>query len=337
MLSTTILCSLLGGFAIANAAVWPRKEHVLPGGNTGESGVDASYDYVVLGGGTAGLAMAYRLAESGTFKVAVVEAGDFYELVNGNVSTTPAYELQDGQVSASSVNYSPQVDWQILTTPQTGLDNIQFHYPRGRTLGGSSALNYLCYNRGTTGSYQQWADAVNDQSYTFPNFLPFFRNSVTYTPANAEVRDANASVIAPNPQAYQSSGGPVQVSYSNWAVPWSSWSRLGMLAAGFKETQDQVSGTLIGSNHFITTIDPKTQTRSSSESGYLQAFFENGKKNLKVYKNTQALKINFDSTKTAKGALVTSGGKSFTLTAKKEVVLSAGAVSIGKPVSMINH
>lgn len=108
----------------------------LLGNHFGTPGANATYDYVVVGGGTAGLAVAYRLAEDGTRNVAVVEAGGFYESENGNISTVPAYCVQYGAFDPSSVHDFPLVDWGFLTVPQAGLNNRTLHYGRGKMLGG---------------------------------------------------------------------------------------------------------------------------------------------------------------------------------------------------------
>ena len=82
---------------------------------------NATYDYIVVGGGTAGLTIATRLAEKGT--VAVVEAGSFYEISNGNYSQIPAYDAEFTSKDRSDVN--PLVDWGFVTTPQAV--NLTFH------------------------------------------------------------------------------------------------------------------------------------------------------------------------------------------------------------------
>lgn len=102
----------------------------------GKAGVNASYDYVVVGGGTAGLAVAYRLAEDGSKTVAVIEAGGFYETDGGNTSVVPAYCVQYANVAESSAKDFPLTDWGFLTTPQAGLNNRTIHYGRGKMLGG---------------------------------------------------------------------------------------------------------------------------------------------------------------------------------------------------------
>lgn len=102
----------------------------------GRSGQNATYDYVVVGGGTAGLALASRLASRPEITIAVVEAGSFYEISNGNVSSVPGLDVNYDLYPASSQWASPSVDWGFLTTPQAICDNQTFHYARGKTLGG---------------------------------------------------------------------------------------------------------------------------------------------------------------------------------------------------------
>lgn len=99
-------------------------------------GVNATYDFIVIGGGTAGLAVAHRLAESGKHTVAVVEAGGFYEIENGNVSVVPGYNYAYDMATVASANSEPLTDWGFLTTPQPQLLNRTIHYARGKTLGG---------------------------------------------------------------------------------------------------------------------------------------------------------------------------------------------------------
>ena len=129
----------------------------------GVVGVEATFDYVVVGGGTAGNAIGVRLAEAG-YKVAVVEAGLFYELGKPVLGSTPGGAFFG--VGSSVLDSDPAVDWEFLTEPQAGANGRRVHYARGKCLGGSSALNFMIHHRGSRGSYQQWADEVGDQSYT---------------------------------------------------------------------------------------------------------------------------------------------------------------------------
>lgn len=86
----------------------------------------------------------------------------------------------------------------------------------------SSARNFMIYQRPDTGSLDRWAELVGDDSYTFDNWLPYFKKSVNFTPPKASVRAANAST-GYNSVAFTESGGPLQVSYANYAGPFSSY------------------------------------------------------------------------------------------------------------------
>jgi choline dehydrogenase len=102
----------------------------------GRLGYNATFDYIVVGGGTAGLAIAYRLAEDGINTVAVVEAGGFYEQENGNTSVVPTYNQEYNYVTPDSQWDAPLVDWGFLTESQACAMRQRFHYGRGKMLGG---------------------------------------------------------------------------------------------------------------------------------------------------------------------------------------------------------
>ncbi|KAI4762587.1 alcohol oxidase [Aureobasidium sp. EXF-3400] len=273
---------------------------------------------VVVGGGTAGLVMATRLAENGTYTVAVVEAGGFYELENGNLTIVPGYYSQNlGH---------PSVDWNFKTTPQVGLENQTFDYARGKTLGGSSALNVMAYHRGTRQSYASWAHTVDDQSYAFDSFLPFFEKSINYTTPNQHLRAANATIPPANASAFSGADGPLHVSHANWATPFASWGQLALREIGILDIPDFESGELLGSQYVPATLRPDDETRSTSESSYLQQSLAGDDSRLEVFIHTMAKRIIFDSNKTATGVVVETAGTPYTLNATREVILSAGAL-----------
>ena len=235
----------------------------------GAPGRSASYDFVVVGGGTAALAIAARLAENVSNGVAVIEVGGFYEIDNGNTSTVPHLGQVYDNAAITILHDYPSVDWEFETAPQAGLNNTRQRYWRGKTVGGSSALNNVVYQRGTNGSYQMWTDMVGDQSYTFEALLPYFKKGVQFTPANTALRPENASVPAVSNDAYSSSGGPLQVSYNNYAIPFDSWMKKAFNEVGLHEIQNFVSGKLIGHQYTSQEIDALDETRSPSESAYL--------------------------------------------------------------------
>ena len=103
----------------ALAASWASyaQSYSLLGSSFGVPGYADSYDYVVVGGGNAGLTIAMRLAEQNAGTVAVIEAGSFYEITNGNISQVPA---TDGYYSGKAYHdYQPLIDWGYETVPQT--------------------------------------------------------------------------------------------------------------------------------------------------------------------------------------------------------------------------
>lgn len=163
---------------------------------------------------------------------------------------------------------------------------------------------------------------VGDQSYTFKNFLPYFKRSAHFTSPNTTLRAPNASV-AYDPSAYNNTlNGPLQVSYPVFADSFQTWARVAMQAVGLGSIGGSVSGKLIGSDLGATTINPKDETRSSSQTSYLdQAIAQTS---LKVYTHAFAKKINFSQNNTATSVTVDTAGKLYTISARKEIVLSAG-------------
>ncbi|TKA79215.1 hypothetical protein B0A55_03965 [Friedmanniomyces simplex] len=289
----------------------------------GVPGNNATFDYIVVGGGTAGLAMSTRLSQAG-LSVAVIEAGGFYETDNSNLSVVPAYATFF--TGSDPTNFQPLVDWALPLL--RGSANRSIHYARGKVLGGSSARNYYLYQRATVDSLQKWADDVEDQSYTWDNLLPYYKKAVHFTPPNETRSNVNSS----NPYdaaAFEPDGGPVQVSFSNSVDPLGTWFHRAFPEVGMPQLPGFSSGYLIGSGYALQTIDPVTAYRSSSEASYLQTALNNHSAPI-VYKNTLAAKILFNGTTATGVSALTQGtygtpSVNFTLTARKEVILSAGA------------
>ncbi|KAF4626925.1 hypothetical protein G7Y89_g11230 [Cudoniella acicularis] len=246
---------------------------------------NASYDYVVVGGGTAGLAIASRLAE--TASVAVIEAGGLYEIENGNQSVVPWYALTMGVLSISETYpRQPLVDWDL-----------------------------------------RWADLVDDQSYTFPNLLPYFKKSCQLTPPNLQKRNVQNATVLYDPTVFDNSlGGPVQVSWGNWVDITSTWLALAMQSIGLALSPLGLSsGVLSGYGAWVTSeIKPDDATRSSSQASYLRQSIESTMIN--VYVHTQATRILFDqeSPKRATAVSVSTQGFEYAISANKEIILSAG-------------
>ncbi|KAK3939410.1 alcohol oxidase [Diplogelasinospora grovesii] len=311
----TFLTILVGQSATAAVRI-PSSAFAVPG--------NATYDYIVVGGGTAGLAVATRLAASGA-SVGVVEAGGFYEVDNGNLSVVPGYAFSDPILAPVEMfPPMPLMDWSLLSQPQTGANNRKIHYAAGKTLGGTSAINTLACHRATKGAYQRWADLVGNSGYTWDNLLKYFVRSTTFTPPNWAKRNTPNATFSYDKSVFctGSNCGPVQVSYANWVDPSNTWFALALQAIGLNMSSIGFnSGILSGGAYTTGTIDPEDATRSSSETGYLRLAIQSTQ--LMAHTRTQALKILFTGTK-ATGVSVNTAGVAYTLTANKEVIVSAG-------------
>ncbi|CAG8293329.1 unnamed protein product [Penicillium salamii] len=189
---------------------------------------DATFDFVVVGGGTAGLTIAIRLAEQ-QYQVAVVEAGGYYEYMYPLARVPAACSLGAG----ADVRTTP-IDWGFVAHGVPGADFRDIHYPRGKCLGGSP----------TAQSMEHWAQLVNDPSYLFENVLPYFKKTVSFsTPVGT--RFANATPLF-NTSAFSHDGSPLQVLYLKYATAFSTWVKQGMSEAGISDVQDFNSGALLG-------------------------------------------------------------------------------------------
>ncbi|CAD0114436.1 unnamed protein product [Aureobasidium uvarum] len=295
----------------------------LTGSSFGLPGANATYDYVIIGGGLAGSVIATRLSEQlPNQTIAVIEAGSFAEISNTNWSQIPYYSEQFA--SADVDEWQPLIDWGLATEPQGGANDRIYHYAQGKCLGGSSERNQMIYHRSSAGAYQVFADHVGDDAYLFENMEPFFKKTFHFNIPNEEVRPSNASVNY-TLEGYDIPGTGVELSYNNYANAISSYGPAAFASLGVEPNPDFNSGDLRGYGYFPSTIDPVTGLRSSAESGLLSPALSKAPL-LTVYQSCMARNILFDGQKRATGVNVTVEGiKPFILTARKEVILSAGA------------
>ncbi|KAF2137754.1 GMC oxidoreductase [Aplosporella prunicola CBS 121167] len=291
------------------------------GNSFGVPGVEVTYDYIVVGAGTAGGAVAARLALAG-FSVGLIEGGSFYELDNGNRTTIPGYD----QTTHPNDAGASLVDYDFVTGPEPGLNGRSLHYTQGRTFGGSSALNLMGYQRGTVGSFEKWASIVGNDLWKWDNVFYFYKKSANFTPPNYDKIDPRFN-ISYDPSAFDNSlGGPLQISYGNNQQDYSPGVAHGFEAMGLSLIPGLNSGYLLGYGPMSATVNPKAATRETSQTSFVQTAID--ETDIKLYQTTTVKKILFDDDKKAIGVEVEGHGGIpvvYNLYASKEIVVSAGA------------
>lgn len=318
-----LMTSCLAEAAIISQFSSPGR---LTGSSFGIPARNATYDYIIVGGGQAGSVMAARLTEHSNATVAVIEAGNFYELSNGNFSQIPYWSSQG--VGTAPEDYNPQNDFALETVPQINGEVV--HYAQGRNLGGSSGRNQMLYHRPTKGYYEAFADHVDDLSYTWDNMTTYLERSMTFTPPSVS-DPARASSIPYDPSAFGSDPNyshPLQVSYPDYTYRFSQNAPAAFGNIGLQAQPGLSSGVLHGYAYWTMTVDPTTGLRSSAEASFLSEAF--GRDTLTVYLNSLVQNVIFSANKTAIGVNVTSSPAGtplsfYTLNARHEVLLAAGA------------
>lgn len=183
--------------------------------------------------------------------------------------------------------------------------------------------------RSTVGTFDQWAQLVDDNFWTWENVYPAYKKSATFQPP--DYTKINPSInITYDPSAYSTTGGPLHVSYGNYQGPYSNSFAAAMADSGLKPIGGFNSGNLLGYGTITATVDTRYATRDTSESSFLQEAAR--KTSIKIYPQAIATKIVFNDQKAATGVEVQSNvitaNLKYLLTARKEVIVSAGVVSV---------
>ncbi|KAJ7635273.1 alcohol oxidase [Roridomyces roridus] len=280
------------------------------------------YDFLIVGGGAAGNVVANRLTEDPNFSVLVLEAGTAHE----EISIVPF--LVGNLLGAPN-----QFEWNYSTTPQVGLNNRTMTYPRARILGGCTAHNGMLYTRGSAEDYDRWAAITGDSGWSWNNLLPyFFKNEKWVPPANNH--DTRGQF---NPAFHSTHGiNSVSLSGSQWPVFENQVIQTTReLPEEFPFNEDFNSGEPLGLGWLQSTIGGGK--RSSSARSYLAPEFIQ-RPNLHVLLNAQVSRL--VGPKTERGLVsfeaveFMQGGALFNVTARKEVILSAGPV--GTPTILMH-
>lgn len=178
----------------------------------------------------------------------------------------------------------------------------------------------MAYSHSSRGAFQRWADTVGDQSYTYDNVIQYYQKSMDFTPPDNAARWANATPLYDPADTVV--GGPLAVTYPTYANSWSTWVAKGMAACGIHETDAFINGNLNGSSWQLGTINHQNSFRASAETAFLRPYLS--RPNLVLFNGTLAERIIFNNLKVATGVEVTTAQKTYTISATKEVIVSAG-------------
>ena len=224
---------------------------------------------------------------------------------------------------------NPDYDWIYTTTPQSSVNDRVIGHPRGKQLGGSSAINYLAFTHASQQNINDWGSLGND-GWSWDEIFPYYLKSENFTAPPASVTaDLNISYVDPQLHGTEGqihNGFP----HPGFATPFDeAWPRT-YDALGLGISSDPKDGLALGGYNILTNVNPDTNTRSYSATTYLKSAA--ARPNLKVYTGALVNKVTFDTTKpipAASGVSFTKDGSVYTVEAKEEVILSAG--SYGSP------
>ncbi|GFO28419.1 glucose dehydrogenase [Plakobranchus ocellatus] len=265
--------------------------------------INATYDFIVVGGGAAGSTLAARLSENQDATVLLLEAGpsDW-----GN----PKFEIP----ALGMLAYDTDLDWAYTTERQDGLfkgmEDERSRWPRGKVLGGSGSINAMMVARGSRHDYDRWADYTGDQTWNYRHVLSYFK----------KMEDMQVEGLRDS--AYHGKDGPLTINWMN-SGPLSEK----LIEAGHDlgfSNNDYNGKSMEGYFHVQNNV--ANQKRLSSSKAYLHPAME--RPNLDVAVNSHVQKVVIVN-KRAVGVEVIRNGRKLTVSARKEVILSAGA--IGSP------
>ncbi|RPD54778.1 GMC oxidoreductase [Lentinus tigrinus ALCF2SS1-7] len=281
---------------------------------TAEEFASHSFDYVIIGGGTAGLVMAARLSEDPSVKVGVIEAGANH----ANVDSVDIPGL------AGSNMFNPTFDWTFQSVPQKHANDRVIPQNRGKGLGGSSMINFGNFHRGPAHEYNA-IEALGNPGWNWDEFLKYLKKVETTLPSPANA-NPEYKLASPDPK-FHGTSGPIFKSYPTHIaalhVPFSD----AFSALGVPRNPDPYNGENVGLMTMYSAVNPKTVTRSYAANAYYEP--NAGRKNLVVLTNTLVSRIIFEPGSTplkATGVEFLSDDKKYVASVKKEVILSAGAL-----------
>jgi choline dehydrogenase len=254
-----------------------------------------SFDYIVVGGGSAGCVIASRLSEDANVTVALIEAGGE---TNGLMVKMPA--------GLGELIVPNKHNWSFETDPEPTCDNRRLYWPRGKGLGGSSAINAMIYIRGHRSDYDNWAK-LGLTGWDYDSVLPYFKKSED----NQGLSDSTHGKGGPLTVVDAGSNHPIHRLFVEAGVQ-----------AGYPKSDDFNGAQFEGVGFYQFTI--RDRARCSTSRAFLSPEVRK-RPNLQIITDAQAEKILFDGTR-ASAVRYWHKGQCQTIAADREVILSAGAV-----------
>jgi choline dehydrogenase len=256
---------------------------------------DGSFDYVIVGAGSAGCVLADRLSADGRHKVLLLEYG----------GSDRSIFIQMPSALSIPMN-TARFNWRYHTEPEPGLGGRSLHTPRGKVLGGSSSINGLVYIRGNPMDFERW-QAEGAQGWSYADVLPYFRR--------AETRAEGGNV-------YRGDGGPLQTRYGTLENPLHAAWLAAAREAGYPATDDVNGFQQEGFGRMDMTVG--AGRRSSAANAYLRPAL--GRANLQLLTGALATRVLFDGRR-ASGLEYRRGGATQRVSIARELILSAGPIN----------
>jgi choline dehydrogenase len=292
---------------------------------------DSTFDYIIIGAGTAGCLLANRLSADASKRVLLIEAGkrDDYHWIHIPVG----YLYCIG---------NPRTDWLYETEAAAGLNGRTLRYPRGKVLGGCSSINGMIYMRGQSRDYNQWAAITDDPQWRWDQCLPYFKFHEDHHQGATETHGAQGVPAALlNPQAHDDAASAeyfrilkARKAGGEWRIEKQrlSWGVLDAFAqaaqqAGVPASADFNQGNNEGVGYF--EVNQKSGWRWNTAQAFLRPTCY-ARPNFELWTQAQVARLvietDADGGKRCTGVKVWDGQQLVTATATREVALSAGSI-----------